>query len=32
MSNDDVTRLGYQRVDTSPDPGFLLAGMVANAG
>ncbi len=32
MSTDDVHPLGYQRVDASPDPGVLLAGMIANAG
>lgn len=32
MSSDDVHPLGYQRVDASPDPGVLLAGMIANAG
>lgn len=32
MSTDDVHPLGYQRVDASPDPGVLLASMVANAG
>lgn len=32
MGADDVQRLGYRRVDASPDPGVLLANMIANAG
>ena len=32
MSTDDVHALGYRRVDASPDPRVLLAGMIANAG
>jgi len=32
MSTDDVHALGYRRVDASPDPRVLLAGMMANAG
>jgi SAM-dependent methyltransferase len=32
MTTDDAHALGYQRVDASPDPGVLLAGMIATAG
>jgi SAM-dependent methyltransferase len=32
MSTDGVHPLGYRRVDASPDPGVLLARMIANAG
>jgi SAM-dependent methyltransferase len=32
MSTDDVHATGYRRVDESPDPAALLAGMAANAG